>query len=404
MSKGIQKIVEYSEKIEDVVFTKYLKEKQKNKESVRIHRLCQKDLYNELKRKISVTETVPVKVAKVDTRLSVGSTFTWKKDCFLCEKPCAIDTKHFNRSDCHQVTTLPFKNKILEVCSERDDNWGLAVQRKALDCHDLIAAEARYHEACYRNCENGKDWLPYYIRLIIESIIKYPIKQASIGQAIVGAIRPRTSAPPLLFGVGVQLDHVFGSKWLLSELNRLGFCTSPDEVNRYKQAVVENEDVADIINNYIPGSFTQWSADNVDHNVRTLDGHGTLHAIGIVASTTSDYNAGVPMSKVLRQSRKHVDDVIKGKGIPIIQYVAPEVTGLSKIEFKSLLELQRPYILPLDTSLDLLWHVSIFFSKYSRPNWSGYMTNNSAGNYPGKSTISIHWSRSNQSFMYLFNT
>ena len=111
--------------------------------------------------------------------------------------------------------------------------------------------------------------------------------------------------------------------------------------------------------------------------------------MGIVASTTSDYNAGLPMSKLLRQSRKHVDDVIKGKGIPIIQYVAPEVTGLSKIEFKSLLELQRPYILPLDTSLDLLYHVSIFFSKCSRPNWSGYMTNNSAGNYPGKSTISI---------------
>ena len=320
-----------------------LKKNKKNKESVRIHRVCQKDLYNELKRKISVPETVPVKVAKVDTRLAVGSTFTWKKDCFLCEKPCAIDPKHFNRSDCHQVTSLPFKNKILEVCSERDDNWGLEVQRKALDCHDHIAEEARYHEGCHRNfflgraktdssqqsasgrptdqnsyyffnqvcewlekegdlksvqeihpkmvemaasidkvytknwlkqklkdkyqnriffaeingkhnvvcfknmvdylindkwyvdrkensaqeadrivltdakiilndirsrefynqwyltnevlesCENGKDWLPYYLRLILESIIKYPIKPPSIGQAIVGAIRPRSS-------------------------------------------------------------------------------------------------------------------------------------------------------------------------------------------------------------------
>jgi len=35
-----------------------------------------------------------------------------------------------------------------------------------------------------------------------------------------------------------------------------------------------------IISNYIPGSFTQWSADNVDYNVRSLDGHGTLHAMG----------------------------------------------------------------------------------------------------------------------------
>ena len=106
------------------MFTKYLKEKHKNKESVRIHQECHKDLYNELKRKIGVPETVPAKVAKVGTRLSVGSAFAWKKDCFLCEKPCAIDPKHFNRSDCHQVTILPFKNKVLEVCSKRDYDRG----------------------------------------------------------------------------------------------------------------------------------------------------------------------------------------------------------------------------------------------------------------------------------------
>ena len=480
------------------------------------------------------------KSLKLFTRLSVGSTFTWKTDCFLCEKRCLIDPKHLNRSDCHQVTTLPLKSKILDLCSKRKDEWSVSVQRKVLNCHDLIAAEARYHKSCYRNfllgrgitdeshqsttgrptdqnslyffnqvckwlekegelrslqeihikmaeiagsaekvytkkwlkrklkekyqdhiyfseingknnvlcfrnmvdylindkwyldrkndnaqeadrivltaakiilndvrssefdnqwyptnkilesCEKQKDWLPYYLRLMLESIIKYPIMQASIGQAIVGAVRPRSSMPPIMFGVGVQLDHVFGSKWLLSELNRLGFCASSDAVNCYKQAVVENENVSDITRNYIPGSFTQWSADNVDHNVRTLDGHGTLHAMGIIASTTSDNNHGLPMSKIARQSRKKVGDVIKGKGITTVQYIAPEISGLSKIKFKPLLQLQRPYILPLDTSLDLLWHVSIFFSKSSRPNWSGYMSNASVGgSYPGKSTVSI---------------
>ena len=156
VSKGIQKIIEYSEKIKDTVFTEYLKEKQQKKESVKLHRQCQKDIYNELKRKIEVPVIIPAKVAKVSTRLSIGSTFAWKKDCFLCEKPCAIDERHLNRSDCHQVTTLPFKNKVLDVCSKRDDDWGLEVQRKALGCHDFVAVEARYHEACYRNFALGR--------------------------------------------------------------------------------------------------------------------------------------------------------------------------------------------------------------------------------------------------------
>ena len=64
--------------------------------------------------------------------------------------------------------------------------------------------------------------------------------------------------------------------------SRLGFSASTDEVTRYKQSVMENEDVAELISMYFPRS-----ADNVDHNVRTLDENGTLHAFEIVCSTTS---------------------------------------------------------------------------------------------------------------------
>lgn len=96
------------------------------------------------------------------------------------------------------------------------------------------------------NFEKGKEWLPRYLRIFLETIIKYPLKQASIGQAIVNAARPRSSIPPILFGIGIEMDHVFGSKWLLNELNRLGFCIAPAEVTRYKQAVVEREDITEV--------------------------------------------------------------------------------------------------------------------------------------------------------------
>ena len=46
---------------------------------------------------------------------------------------------------------------------------------------------------------------------------------------------------PTLFGLGVEMDLVFGSRWLIDEMSRLGFSISYDEVNRYKQSVIQSE-------------------------------------------------------------------------------------------------------------------------------------------------------------------
>ena len=140
----------------------------------------------------------------------------------------------------------------------------------------------------------------------MEMMIKSPLEQASIGQAIVAATRPRSCMAPILFGLGVDCDHAFGSKWLINDLNRLGFSVSVDEVTCFKQSVLENENISEIINTYIPGSFTQWSADNVDHNVNTLDGTGSLHGMGIICSTTNEYNSSVSayMHPIKRQKFK----------------------------------------------------------------------------------------------------
>lgn len=42
---------------------------------------------------------------------------------------------------------------------------------------------------------------------------------------------------PVLFGVGVKVDHICGSKHIVDELAWLGFSISSYEVNRYKQSV-----------------------------------------------------------------------------------------------------------------------------------------------------------------------
>ena len=55
------------------------------------------------------------------------------------------------------------------------------------------------------------------------------------------AVKPRLSLSPVVFGLGIEVELVFGSKWLLIELNILGFSISPDEATQYQQTVICNE-------------------------------------------------------------------------------------------------------------------------------------------------------------------
>ena len=56
--------------------------------------------------------------------------------------------------------------------------------------------------------------------------------------------------------LGLNWIMFFSSKWLLMELNRLRFCIGSDEVARYKQSIVENENVTDFLCENLSGSFT----------------------------------------------------------------------------------------------------------------------------------------------------
>ena len=67
-----------------------------------------------------------------------------------------------------------------------------------------------------------------------------------------------------------------------------------DEVNRYKQSVIQSESFDGLLSEYLPCTFTQWVADNVDHNVGTLDGKGSLHGLGIIAVSTP--HSAIPLS------------------------------------------------------------------------------------------------------------
>ena len=81
----------------------------------------------------------------------------------------------------------------------------------------------------------------------------------------------------MLFGVSVSLDSEFGCESMIKKLARLGYSITYGEINRFKQSPVQ------VGEQHLPESFpesiTQWSGDNVDHNIATLDGQRTFHGM-----------------------------------------------------------------------------------------------------------------------------
>ena len=81
--------------------------------------------------------------------------------------------------------------------------------------------------------------------------------------------------PPLLFALAIEVNHLYGSKWLNDELYRLEFAVFYSEVKRFKEACVINQSIDEEIQRLSSGtSFTQFIPDNVDHNIVIVDGKG----------------------------------------------------------------------------------------------------------------------------------
>ena len=127
-------------------------------------------------------------------------------------------------------------------------------------------------------------------------------KQASLGECILKAIKPNSVLPPLLFGLGVENGDGIGSKSLLTEILKLGYAISYDEVKRDKQSVSMDEDHK---LDHIKDAFTHFVVDNLDYNINTLDGKGTFHGMCIIdCSVLNKYVPGKRVKRILTILKK----------------------------------------------------------------------------------------------------
>ena len=169
---------------------------------------------------------------------------------------------------------------------------------------------------------------------------------------------------PLLFGLGVELDKTFGSKWLVDHISRLGYCISYDEVLRYKQSVVESMDGTENMDESC--NFTHWVTDNVDRNINTLTGKGTFHSMGIISVTQP---GKITSDKLVTrtQKRKKTSEVIKNKGIKIQSFLGSSSKGLSNIKLKPMRQLITSCTFFPKIKYNISWPAGWFTSSPENP-------------------------------------
>ena len=134
-------------------------------------------------------------------------------------------------------------------------------------------------------------------------------------------------------------------------LHCLGFCSSYREVLDFigNAALTNGSELNGIIND---ASFPLFIADNVDHNLMTLNGENTFHGMGMIAAV----KFGNFCEKVVERCKVTKEEIMQITKVPIKEYCTVNV--LPKLSVDAL----KP-LFSVDFMIDLLWKSSIKFEK-----------------------------------------
>ena len=127
---------------------------------------------------------------------------------------------------------------------------------------------------------------------------------------------------------------------------------------------------------FIPGKFIQYVADNVDHNIRTLDGRDTFHDMGIIANVT-------PKTNKIPRVAVSAEDIAKVGRINI-KYFTSACDGMQSFRYEKSRE--PAFSINMSIKVDLLWKVSLTV-RSPRPSWTGMMQMVSHGEHPGEASV-----------------
>ena len=161
----------------------------------------------------------------------------------------------------------------------------------------------------------------------------------------------------------MQMHHHFRSRFLVDTMAAMGFSFSYSEVQRF-----EENSAASVAPDVLGGDINAldaallFAADNVDHNIITLDGKGTFHGMGIIADITPGRQTS---HTVLRQKIAQLK-IVDLAQVDIKEYRFAKYTR-NNIKFDPM-----PYFDGDAHKIDILRAMTFRFKK-SAPGWQGMM-------------------------------
>jgi len=145
VTRGLGKIISSSERRNDGIAGKI-----HGKISLIVHTDCRKSYT----RNASVGDTCPPSTSAKALRSSLTNVFDFTHHCLFCGSECnkTEDEKRARkRRDVFEIRSLTVKNSILSAATRRNDEWGRVVRSRLDTIIDLVAAEAIYHNSCYKD-------------------------------------------------------------------------------------------------------------------------------------------------------------------------------------------------------------------------------------------------------------
>ena len=141
----------------------------------------------------------------------------------------------------------------------------------------------------------------------------------------------------------------------------MGFCSSYSEVLRFEENAASSNapDLLGCVT--LHDTMLLFAADNVDHNIVSLDGKGTFHGMGMIAAITP----GQQLSQTILRRKLSDLSIVEEAKVDVIEYRFAKSTR--SVYFKAI-----PAMSYVDHNIDLLWEVSFRFTP-PVPNWQGMM-------------------------------
>lgn len=217
---------------------------------------------------------------------------------------------------------------------------------------------------------NAEDDIPDTLKLLLETIIlknkhgdldKLRVKIIAIAHAIISAVRPRSFISSILTALASFMLKKFGSSTLVDMLSAFGFSATYREARLFEISSVIHPCLQ--VN---PEGFFQFVFDNVDHQICTLTGSNTLHAMAGIQCVTPEndnlFNFTIPRLTKIPSS----GEVGKYGRVDIIPF-NKNGPGLSSINLENIQDL-NPISNDIEVdSVECFWFYKKFSSKDKIP-------------------------------------